>query len=78
MSLRSNMVAIVCSHRNRVPGILALLVFSTVLLVLPLIGLEPGTAAHTIALVDFSLVMLGFLIFGSIYLYCPAGEFSTD
>lgn len=72
MSNRPRLPEFVCLYRDRVPPLMALLLFFGILLSMSLLSLPPGTASYTIALVDGMLVVVGFVIFGGVYWLCPA------
>lgn len=75
MSDRNRLTEIVCLYRDQVPSLMALLLFFGILLSMSLLSLNPGTASFTIALVDAILVVVGFIIFGGIYWFCPKREY---
>lgn len=70
MTVREAVIDAVCSQREKIPLLLAVVCVMGLLLVIPLLRLERGTAGYAIAVID--IIMIGFclVVFGSAYWYC--------
>jgi uncharacterized membrane protein YidH (DUF202 family) len=70
MTVREAVLDAVCSQRDSIPLLLAVVFVMGLLLVFPLLMLESGSAGHAIAVIDAILVGLCLIVFGSAYWYC--------
>lgn len=70
MSFHTAVLDAVCSQRDRIPILLAVVTVMGLLLVFPLLFLESGSQGYVIAVIDLLLVVLCLAVFGSAYWYC--------
>jgi hypothetical protein len=70
MTVREAVLDAVCSQRDKIPLILAVVFVMGLLLVFPLLLLEPGTAGHAMAVIDAIILAVCLVVFGSAYWYC--------
>ncbi|MFC7203175.1 hypothetical protein ACFQJC_06590 [Haloferax namakaokahaiae] len=66
----SMLVDIVCSQRERIKILLALLIASALFLGLSALFVEPGDEAYPILIIDAVLVVVLFVFFSVLYWYC--------
>lgn len=70
MTLRDAVLDAICSQRDQVPILLAVVIVMGLLLSFPLVLLNRGSQGYVIAVIDAILVTLCLLVFGSAYWYC--------
>ncbi|EMA59733.1 hypothetical protein [Halorubrum lipolyticum] len=70
MTPRETVVDAVCGQRDQIPLVLAVCLVMGLLLVFPLLLLEPGTVGYTIAVLDGILVVSLLAVLGPTYWYC--------
>lgn len=70
MTVRDTVFDAVCSQREKIPVLMAVVTVMGLLLAFPLLFLESGTRGHAIAVIDAILVVLCLVLFGSTYWYC--------
>lgn len=74
MGIRDDALDALCSQRDQLPLLMAIVLVMGVLLVFPFAFLETTSASYVIAVVDAILVGGSLLLFGSAYWYCTRRE----
>jgi len=74
MTFREAAVEAACSQRDRAKPLLLMLSVMAALLGFSLLYLDPGTTAHSIALVDLGLLVVAFGMYGGTFWYCTRRE----
>ncbi|WP_435157554.1 hypothetical protein [Haladaptatus sp. DFWS20] len=70
MTLRDAALDAICSQRDQIPILLAVVIVMGLLLVFPLFLLNSGSQGYVIAVIDAILIVLCLFVFGSTYWYC--------
>jgi FtsH-binding integral membrane protein len=74
MGIRDDALDALCSQREQLPLLMAVVIVMGLLLVFPFLFLQAGTASYVIAVVDAILVVGSLVVFGSAYWYCTRRE----
>lgn len=70
MTLRDEILDAVCSQRDQIPVLLAVVIVMGLLLAFPFLFLESSSEGYVIAVIDAVLVVGCLIVFGGTYWYC--------
>jgi hypothetical protein len=77
MTKRNPVLDAICSQRDHIPLVLAVIILMGLLLIFPFVFLESGSASYVIAVIDVILVTASLLFFGTMYWYCTRRAMDT-